>query len=794
MNENLHSGVGTADADIRPREDWKPISVASLAAKELRETLRDRRTIVTLFLMPLLVYPILSLLFQGFIASSLSGTPPRNASSGDASTGIVAPLRPSRDEESRDEKLRDEGIATEEGEPNKEPLPDAEPRYLIVFNSEDDFNRVAGLLNRGDITRWRLRAAGNQRARSIPDVNLFDRHIFQARDPRSGLSLEEMVEQNLADVGVVVNAPDDDSAETRAPSFELIYRDDLIGSVDAVRLMEGILDSLNISAMRQLARMSGRDIDAPVQFETRIVKARATRAGISFYAMIPLILTLMTITGAVYPAIDLTAGERERGTLETLVAAPIPRMRILVGKLVAIVSVSMLTAVVNLTGMMITVWVFGWDTMLFGEAGLTWQPVLRILGLLVLFAAFFASVLLVITSFARSFKEGQAYLIPIMMVALAPGLMSLKPDLELTGLWAVTPLVNIVLLSRDVLTGTANWATGSVTVIATVFYSVLAITVAARFFGTARVLYGEDEGIGALFRRPRNFTPTASASLAMLCLAFLFPASFLWQGLLVRYSQRTPEFLITLAAAGIVVVFGIIPALLARFHRVRLRSGFNLRRAPLRCYFAAILLGLGLGPLLLQAIASSGHWIEYMQPRGGADALVQHAEAQAERLRMAPWPLVIFCFAVVPAIFEELFFRGLLFRALRLSLSATGTVLVTGVMFAGFHLITTSGLGLARVVPTLLMGFALGWLCYKSGSAIPGMILHGLHNTLGLSAAIFQDAMVERGWIASDQSNLPLELVAVALILAYSGFAMLYLRPGVIGKPGDGEPTQVPVS
>ena len=74
----------------------------------------------------------------------------------------------------------------------------------------------------------------------------------------------------------------------------------------------------------------------------------------SLAALIPLILVLMTVTGAVYPAIDLTAGERERGTLETLIAAPVPRLGLLFAKYVAVLTVALLTAVVNLIGMTIT--------------------------------------------------------------------------------------------------------------------------------------------------------------------------------------------------------------------------------------------------------------------------------------------------------------------------------------------------------------------------------------------------------------------------------------------------------
>src|SRR4029450_7862921 len=119
--------------------------------------------------------------------------------------------------------------------------------------------------------------------------------------------------------------------------------------------------------------------------------------------LVPMVLILMTITGAVYPAIDLTAGERERGTLEALMAAPVPRLGLLFGKYIAVLTVALLTALVNIVGMTV--------------------PVLS--------APVFSAFLLCVTSFARSFKEAQAYLIPLMLVSLAPGFLSILPGMEL---------------------------------------------------------------------------------------------------------------------------------------------------------------------------------------------------------------------------------------------------------------------------------------------------------------------------------------------------------------------------
>src|SRR5262249_55320756 len=101
-----------------------------------------------------------------------------------------------------------------------------------------------------------------------------------------------------------------------------------------------------------------------------------------FAVLLPLVLILMTITGAVYPAIDLTAGERERGTLEVLIAAPVPRWALLAAKYVAVVSVAVLTALMNLGSMTLTLWATGLGQAVLDEKALTVWLLPEVFGLL----------------------------------------------------------------------------------------------------------------------------------------------------------------------------------------------------------------------------------------------------------------------------------------------------------------------------------------------------------------------------------------------------------------------------
>ncbi len=176
--------------------------------------------------------------------------------------------------------------------------------------------------------------------------------------------------------------------------------------------------------------------------------------------------------------------------MEALVVSPTPSYLLLLAKYSAVVTVSLLTALANLLAMSITLWASGMGKLIFGQATLSLGTIGQVLALLILFTAFFSALLLAITSFARSFKEAQAYLIPVMLLALTPGVLSLLPGIRFTNLVATIPLVNIVLLARQLLTGAAEWNTTVVAVCCTGIYAATALAVASRLFGSDASMQG----------------------------------------------------------------------------------------------------------------------------------------------------------------------------------------------------------------------------------------------------------------------------------------------------------------
>jgi ABC-2 type transport system permease protein/sodium transport system permease protein len=550
---------------------------------------------------------------------------------------------------------------------------------------------------------------------------------------------------------------------------EMIYRENSALSEAALDYVTRCFRAVNDDELRQQTEALGVEIVFPATVSSRSVGGSG--AALSLTTLVPLILILMTITGAVYPAIDLTAGERERGTLETLMAAPVPRLGLLAAKYVAVLTVALLTAGANLLAMTVTLISGGLGKLVFGEAGLSLLVVLQVLALLILFAAFFSAILLALTSFARSFKEAQAYLIPVMLLSLAPGILSLMPGLEFSRLLALTPLVNIVLLARDVLEASVEPGLAVLAVFSTLLYAVAAITLAARIFGTDALLYGSEGGWGDLLSRPSERRDVASLPASMFCLAVLLPCSVLLAGYLQQHVQLRMGNRLMLNALATVVLFAGLPLVAAILQRVRMTTGFRVLAAHPLTFAAGLLVGLTAWPLAHE-IFLLNRWIGLTSLT--ADQVDMVANLLDQWRELSPW-LILFSLALVPAVCEELLFRGYLFAALQRATSAGRAIWLSALLFGIFHVVAGSPATPERFLPSLFLGFLLGWLAWRSGSVLPGILLHLCHNGLLLMLAYYRDELAARGWGIQQQEHVPALWIAVSIVALAVGGVLLYL-------------------
>lgn len=174
--------------------------------------------------------------------------------------------------------------------------------------------------------------------------------------------------------------------------------------------------------------------------------------------ILPYMLILLTLSGAMYPAIDLTAGEKERGTLETLLISPATRTEIVFGKFLTILLVSIITSLLTIfsisltmSGMTATV---AEEIRARMELHINFTIVSAIFLLIVPLAATFSSLLMTISLLAKSYKEAQSYVSPLMIVAILPAMASMLPGVKSSVGFSLIPILNVSLLIKDAFTGT----------------------------------------------------------------------------------------------------------------------------------------------------------------------------------------------------------------------------------------------------------------------------------------------------------------------------------------------------
>jgi sodium transport system permease protein len=217
----------------------------------------------------------------------------------------------------------------------------------------------------------------------------------------------------------------------------------------------------------------------------------------SLVKVIPILLMMWMLTGAIYPAIDMTAGEKERGTMETLLISPAERSEIVLGKFAAVVSMGFGTALWNVLLMLIAVTVAPLLVPTFADQSLISIPGLAACVLAALpLAMMVAACGLALGVFARSTKEGNYYMVPIFFVAVPLSYMSMSPGIELGAATSWIPITNALLLQQRLLGTRADpfpWQHLPAVVISLSLCIGIALWAAVRQFHRESVLFREAE-------------------------------------------------------------------------------------------------------------------------------------------------------------------------------------------------------------------------------------------------------------------------------------------------------------
>ncbi len=538
-------------------------------------------------------------------------------------------------------------------------------------------------------------------------------------------------------------------AEGGSLHIEIRYDAAESGSRQAVRRLEEGLSEEGERLLNSRLRARGlhQDFVHPIHVSSTNVASAAKTTGSILGMILPMVMVLMLGVGAFYPAIDLTAGEKERGTFETLLSTPTATAEIVYGKFLAVFCLSVLAGLLNLGSLLATL-AFQLAQMESSaqalQISLPFGSVLLIALILLPLALLISAVMMSVAMFARSFKEAQNFMTPFFILILFPALFAAIPGTELTPALQFAPIANVALLFKSLMTEPADAETVLAVFLSTAAYAVLALMAAVWMFQREEIILAEERGLPITLRRsayvPRSEpTPGMAVFLFALALLLIFYAGTYVQSRALIGGLLVTQWLLILA-----------PTILFLWYtRVDLVSALSLHRPSASAFLGGVVAAMAWAVLVVQL--SYWHNRVFPMPEQLAREMARIVEGRESGL--AFWTLILAA-AVSPAICEETLFRGAIFSGLRARLPGWAAILLVGILFGILHI------SIHRILITAASGVFLGYLVYRSGSLFTSIAAHFLINGAALLMATRLEPLLDAWRI--EQRGIPWWVLLVA--------------------------------
>jgi len=690
---------------------WRNIRL--IYAREIRDQLRDRRTLFMIAVLPLLLYPLLGMsVFQ--LSQFLRKSEPKVVVVGGEELAAGGDLPPLIDDNHFAADLFGDEAAAE---------------WLHLEFAKD----VPADAKHHDAAAARRRALKQAEER----LKTGEVQVVLSFPEDFGERLKELRSQIKARAsGAGEQSPDEWSKAIEIPQPQLLFNSGKEKSRVAHMRAEQALDAWKSQIVREnlLASRVPANVAKPFDLMPTDVAERRQQQALMWSKILPFVLFIWALTGAFYPAVDLCAGEKERGTLETLLSSPALRTEIVWGKLLTVMTFSTATAVLNLTSLGFTAkYVASQLTLLpTGDIGESFDlpplaSALWLVAALLPMSALFSALCLACAAFARSTKEGQYYLMPLFLVSMPLMMLPMAPGTELNLGNSLIPITGVVLLVMSLVQGDYADALRYFVPVCgiTLMCCHLAIRWAVYQFNQESVLFRESERLDPrrwIMHLIRDRQDTPSLSEAFFCVVLIYVIQFFMQVAMSANAPAEPNFgfLATTLFVSQVVCFALPAVLMATMLTGKPLKTLLLDRWPgAAACGVAVLLALLLHPFGLQL----ADWIRNLYPV--QERVQNELEKFVQLLRTAPsaW-LPYAMMAALPAVCEELAFRGFVLSGLRHLGSKRWAIGLAAVFFGMAHGLIQQSLAAAT------LGVAIGYIAVQTGSLVPCVLFHLTYNAL----------------------------------------------------------------
>lgn len=308
------------------------------------------------------------------------------------------------------------------------------------------------------------------------------------------------VTDGVTEIGLVLDKSFLNDLESDSSAKITIYSKNIDTFSQAKSLVTNIIDDFEEAERneRLVALNLTNEYVNPIVIEEEDLTTEQESAGSIFGAILALFFVMYVMSGSTYPAVDLGAGEKERGTMETLISTNISSVDIIIGKMLSVTTSAVLTATFSMLGFaipMVVIFLFYADSVneyLFSLLSALLNPVafLGVFILIIPLSVFMGAFLLAISVYAKTPKEAGLLLGNVLIIFIVPCYIPLiNPGLELDFVGALIPCYNLALITNNLIAGTVDWFLYGVALVSTIVYCCIAIYVTYIMFDDENVIF-----------------------------------------------------------------------------------------------------------------------------------------------------------------------------------------------------------------------------------------------------------------------------------------------------------------
>jgi sodium transport system permease protein len=311
------------------------------------------------------------------------------------------------------------------------------------------------------------------------------RSDMKVREDVKPADIDELLKQEKLDFALIFSADfDNQVGEEKTGAVELKFKSSSNASYAKSRIRRLVQDyEKELLNSRLESKQLSESFVEPIKISELDLATMKERIGEKIGGFLPYFFILFCFLGAMYPAIDLAAGEKERATIETLLTSPASRMQIVGGKFLVVTLTGVVSALISILALYLSLSKSGGPGARPGLEVLFKivepQSIAMMITLLIPLCVFFAAVMLALSLFAKSFKEAQSIITPLNFIVFIPIIVGMFPGVKLTLLTAMIPVLNVSLATKAILSGTIS--TGLLVI---VYSSLVALAVLALAFCT----------------------------------------------------------------------------------------------------------------------------------------------------------------------------------------------------------------------------------------------------------------------------------------------------------------------